>query len=82
MRNASGYANVVVDNHLQVLQNTFDKEKQKLLVQEIEQRLLNTSASVLLGYSSLNMVSSTVVTGLKAMPSDYYWITTDIRPAE
>lgn len=82
LRNASGYANVVVDNHLQVLQNTFDKEKQKLLVQEIEQTLLNTSASVFLGYPSLNMVSSTVVTGLKAMPSDYYWITTDIRPAE
>ena len=59
----------------------FDQAKRKQLIIEIQQLLMNDGAGLFLGYPQTNIVYNKALTGVKMLPSDYYWITTDIRPA-
>lgn len=80
-QNGSGYSNASVDADLNTLTTAFNTEERRQLIINIQQTLMNTAASLFLGYPKTNMVSSKAITGVKMMPADYYWITTDIKPA-
>lgn len=80
-QNGSGYSNTSVDADLNTLTTAFNTEERRQLIINIQQTLMNTAASLFLGYPKTNMVSSKAITGVKMMPADYYWITTDIKPA-
>ena len=80
-QNGSGYSNPEVDAKFDQLAVEFDQAKRKQLIIEIQQLLMNDGAGLFLGYPQTNIVYNKALTGVKMLPSDYYWITTDIRPA-
>lgn len=53
----------------------FDVEKERELVIEIQQLIMNDVATVFFGYETTYLFSNKRVTGLKMYPMDYYWIT-------
>ncbi|MBR1695158.1 MAG: ABC transporter substrate-binding protein, partial [Selenomonas sp.] len=60
----------------------FDKSKRRQLIIDIQQILLNDGAALFLGYPQTNIISNKVLSGVKMYPSDYYWITSLIKPAK
>lgn len=59
-----------------------DEEKADLIIQ-MEQILLDDAAVLVHGYYNSSMISNaSKVTGADIRPIDYYWLTTDIKPAE
>jgi len=81
-QNGSGYSNPIYDEKMEQLQVEFNPAKRKQLIIELQQILLDDSAALFLGYPKTNLVSSKAVTGVKMLPSDYYWITNNIKPAK
>lgn len=81
-QNGSGYSNPKYDGLMRELMREFDGAKRKELIMQMEQILLNDAASLFLGYPETNIISSKRVTGVKMLPSDYYWITKDIKLAK
>ena len=81
-QNGSGYSNPEVDAKFDQLAVEFDQAKRKQLIIEIQQLLMNDGAGLFLGYPQTNIVYNKALAGVKMLPSDYYWITTDIRPAD
>ncbi len=80
-QNGSGYSNPEYDKKMTALMSEFDKDKRRALIIEMQQILLDDAASIFFGYPQTNIVNSKKVTGVKMLPSDYYWITKDIKPA-
>lgn len=80
-QNGSGYSNPEYDAKLEQLSSEFDAAKRRQLIIELQQILLNDSASIFFGYPQTNIVNSKRVTGVRMYPSDYYWITNLIKPA-
>lgn len=80
-QNGSGYSNPTLDAKLDQLAVEFDKAKRRQLIIEIQQIMLDDGAALFLGYPQTNIVSSKALSGVRMLPSDYYWITPDIRPA-
>lgn len=80
-QNGSGYSNPAADAKFNELAVEFDKDKRRQLIIDIQQILLNDGAALFLGYPQTNIVSSKALDGVKMYPSDYYWITSLIRPA-
>ena len=81
-QNGSGYSNPVYDAKLDELSAEFDPEKRRALIIELQQILLNDGAGLFLGYPMTNFVSSTGLQNVIMFPSDYYWLTADIKPAK
>lgn len=81
-QNGSGYSNPVYDAKLNELSMEFDKEKRRQLIIELQQILLDDSASIFLGYPQTNIINAKSVDGVKMYPSDYYWITNLIKPVK
>ena len=81
-QNGSGYSNPTYDEKMHRLMTEFDKDKRRQLIIEMEQILLDDGAALFLGYPETNIISSKSVTGVKMLPSDYYWVTKDIKPAK
>ncbi len=81
-QNGSGYSNANYDKLMNELMREFNEKKRKELIMQMEQILLNDSASLFLGYPETNIISNKRVTGVKMLPSDYYWITKDIKLAK
>ena len=81
-QNGSGYSNAKYDELMRDLMREFDGAKRKEIIMQMEQILLDDSASLFLGYPETNIISSKRVTGVKMLPSDYYWITKDIKLAK
>lgn len=80
-QNGSGYSNPEYDAKLEQLSMEFDKAKRRELIIELQQILLNDAASLFLGYPQTNIVNANYISGVKMYPSDYYWITNLIKPA-
>ena len=78
-QNGSGYSNPVYDAKLAQLATEFDPNKRRQLVIELQQILLNDSASLFLGYPRTNIVSNKSLKGVVMYPSDYYWVTDQIK---
>lgn len=80
-QNGSGYSNPKYDEILNQLAVEFDKEKRKQLIIQAQQILLNDGAALFLGYPKTNIVSNKALDGVVMYPSDYYWLTDKIKPA-
>ena len=81
-QNGSGYSNPALDAKFEALSVEFDKEKRRQLIIEIQQMIMNDGAALFLGYPQTNIISSKALAGVKMYPSDYYWITSLIKPAK
>ena len=81
-QNGSGYSNPEYDAKLEQLSMEFDKDKRRELMIELQQILLNDGAALFFGYPQTNIINAKYVDGVKMYPSDYYWITNLIKPAQ
>lgn len=81
-QNGSGYSNPIYDEKLDQLSSEFDAMKRRELIIELQQILLDDGASLFFGYPQTNIVNAKYVDGVKMYPSDYYWITNLIKPAQ
>ena len=81
-QNGSGYSNPALDAKFEALSVEFDKDKRRQLIIEIQQMIMNDGAALFLGYPQTNIISSKALAGVKMYPSDYYWITSLIKPAK
>lgn len=81
-QNGSGYSNPEYDAKLEQLSSEFDATKRRQLIIELQQILLNDSASIFFGYPQTNIINNKKISGVKMYPSDYYWITNLIKPAK
>lgn len=81
-QNGSGYNNPVVGEKLDQLKMEFDPAVRKQLIIEIQQLIMNDAASLFLGYPKTNIVASKALDGVVMYPTDYYWLTKDIKPAK
>ena len=62
---------------------SFDEQERKDLVVQMEQELIDDCAVLVHGYYNSTMISNaSKVTGAEIPAFDYYWLTTDIKPAE
>ena len=80
--NTAGYNNPEVDKLLDELAQTFDEDKRKDLIIDIQQDIMDDAATVFFGYETTYLFSNKKVTGVKMYPMDYYWLTKDITLAE
>ena len=81
-QNGSGYSNPKFDAIMDQLAVEFDKSKRQSLIIEAQQILLNDGAALFLGYPKTNIVNNTWLTNVVMYPTDYYWLTKDIKPAK
>lgn len=81
-QNGSGYSNPALDAKFDQLAVEFDKDKRRQLIIDIQQILLDDGAALYLGYPQTNIVSNKSLADVHMYPSDYYWITSLIKPAK
>ena len=81
-QNGSGYSNPKFDEIMDQLAVEFDKSKRRSLVIEAQQILLDDGAALFLGYPKTNIVNKNWLTNVVMYPTDYYWLTKDIKPAK
>lgn len=80
--NYCGYKNKEFDKIYEALADITDKEERKAEFVKLQQILIDDSAALVHGYYNSNMDSNKSITGATTHTADYYWITTDIKPAE
>ncbi|MBQ1855486.1 MAG: ABC transporter substrate-binding protein, partial [Anaerovibrio sp.] len=80
-QNGSGYSNPALDAQFNALAVEFDKQKRRQLIIEIQQMIMDDGAALFLGYPQTNIIFNNALSGVKMFPSDYYWITSLIKPA-
>ncbi len=61
---------------------SLDTDERAELVTQMEQILVDDCAVLLHGYYASTMISNSIVTGAQISSIDYYWLNTDIRPAD
>ena len=77
------YENEEYDALYEQLLASADEEERLELIIEMQQLLIDDAATLVHGYYNSTFASrADAVSGAEIMPMDYYWITTDIRPAE
>ena len=78
-----GYNNPEYNELFAKLQKTFDDAERKDIIQKLQQILIDDAAAFPLGYYNSSMISNNADIGGAAInTADYYWITTNIYPAE
>ena len=81
-QNGSGYSNPKFDAIMDQLAVEFDKSKRRSLIIEAQQILLDDGAALFLGYAKANIVNKNWLTNVVMYPTDYYWLTKNIKPAK
>ncbi len=78
-----GYENPEYDKLYEELSATFDEEARKEIIQQLQQILLDDAVAIVHGYYNSSMISRNETIGGAAIhTADYYWVTTEIYPAE
>lgn len=77
-----GYSNPEYDKLYEALQSEIDPEKRKELVKEMQQIVIDDALVLVDGYYNSSMVYSKNVGHAHIHTADYYWLTTEIVPAE
>lgn len=78
-----GYSNPEYDELYESLQNELDPERRKELVKEMQQIIIDDALVLVDGYYNSSMIYSNKSVGYAHIhTADYYWITTEIVPAE
>ena len=77
-----GYKNDEYDAKYEELKKTSDPEKRAEIIQEMQQILIDDAAALIDGYYNSSMIYSKNVGYAHIHTADYYWISTEITPAE
>lgn len=76
-----GYENAEYDKLYEQLLVEMDKEKRVELITQMQQILVNDAAVLVDGYYNSSMIYSKNIASAHIHTADYYWITTEIIPA-
>ena len=79
--NYDGYSNPKYDALYAQLATTTDESVRKAIIVQLQQILIDDAVMLVHGYYNSNMCSDSSVSGANIHTPDYYWITTEIRPA-
>lgn len=82
VQNGSGYSNPELDATFKALAVEFSKDKRRELIIKAQQLIMNDGAALFLGYPQTNIVYNKALANVKMYPSDYYWVTSLIKPAK
>lgn len=80
--NYCGYKNEEYDKLYEELLKEMDNDKRKDIIEKMQQILIDDAVVLIHGYFNSNMCSTKNVQGAEVYTADYYWITTNIKPAE
>ncbi len=81
-KNYGRYNNAEYDALYEELVTTFDADERVEIIKQMQQILIDDAAVLVHGYYNSSMESTKAITGAEIATADYYWITTDIKPAE
>lgn len=81
-QNGSGYSNPEYDALSDKLAREFDPEKRRDIVIAMQKIILEDAATLIFAYPQTNMVSNLTIKDAEIQPCDYYWLTTEIKPAQ
>ena len=80
--NYCGYQEVMsMTSCMKQLQKTSDPEKRAELIQQMQQVLVNDAVAIIDGYYNSSMIYSKKVGYAHIHTADYYWLSTEIKPA-
>ena len=79
--NYSRYSNPEYDKLFEELKSEMDTDKRNEIITKLQTILTEDCVIMLGGYYNFNICSTSAVTGAYNPPCDFYWITTDIKPA-
>lgn len=77
-----GYSNPEYDKLYNQLKGEMDTEKRGELIFKMQQILVDDAVAIIDGYYNSSMIYSKKVAKAAIHTADYYWLTTDIIPAE
>ncbi len=76
------YKNADYDTLYESLMVETDVDKRVEIITDLQQILIDDAAHIVHGYYNSRMISNAnIITGAEIATIDYYWITTDIKPA-
>lgn len=78
--NYGGYKSEEFDRLYESLTGVVDPQERKEIFTKIQQVMMDDIASITYGAYTFNICAGDSVTGVKCNPSDFYWITKDIKP--
>ncbi len=76
-----GYSNPEYDALYNKMKSEMNMEKRSELIFKMQQILIDDAVAIVDGYYNSSMIYSKKVADAKIHTADYYWITTDIKPA-
>ena len=79
--NYCGYQNDEYDELYEQLKSELDDDKRTEIITRLQQILIDDGAALVHGYYNSSMISSPAVEGAQIHTADYYWLTTEIKPA-
>ncbi|MCR4890977.1 MAG: ABC transporter substrate-binding protein [Lachnospiraceae bacterium] len=79
--NYCNYKNDEFDKLYEDLKAEFDLTKRAEILQKMQQILIDDAAVLVHGYYNSSFESDKTITGANIHTADYYWITTEIKPA-
>ena len=78
-----GYVNEEYDALYEKLTATFDNNERRDIIQQMQQILIDDAVAIVHGYYNSSMIAKNATIGGAAIhTADYYWITTEIYPAD
>ncbi len=80
--NYCGYKNDEYDELFAQMKTELDDAKRTEIITRLQQILLDDGAVLVHGYYNSSMISSPAVEGAQIHTADYYWLTTEMHPAE
>lgn len=80
--NYCGYKSDDYDKAYEALMDETDTAKRAEIIQELQQILVDDAAVLVDGYYNSSMIYSKAVANAHIHTADYYWLTTEITPAE
>ncbi len=80
--NYCGYKSDAYDKAYEELMKETDLDKRAEIIQELQQILVDDAAVLVDGYYNSSMTYSKAVANAHIHTADYYWLTTEITPAE
>ena len=80
--NYCGYASEEYDALYEQLLEEFDTAKRAEIIQQMQQVLINDAVAIIDGYYNSSMIYSKKVGYAHIHTADYYWLSTEITPAE
>lgn len=78
-----GYVNEEYDALYEKLTATFDNDERRDIIQQMQQILIDDAVAIVHGYYNSSMIAKNATIGGAAIhTADYYWVTTEIYPAD